>query len=386
MKYVIAILLMLPAYNSNAQSQKLKQKIWAWRNETETSIQYNGNQQTDELCKFYHEGIYKGKVYADFVNQTPDEFCARLADKNGCLKCTFWLGWFKMNPPSFYNIKPDWAGALPYLKKTADAGNVKAMMILASEIYENSPLANLDHAKEWYEKAAALGDSIATARLVKINVAQDDPFDKGMTAYNNKNYTDAAKYWAIAVEINKNAQAAYNLAVMNANGTGFVKNSETAHYFYYKANQYGIKKASLEDGELYYAEGNFFNAWEYLTKAQQQGCAVNQSHIDVALIGRKKITDKWDAEAAAEEAYQAGVERHAKERAEAAQNNHAPNNVSTNNTPKRSEKKCPYCNGAGVIDTPGSKSIDQDKNGRWYNTYTPRSFKNCSYCKGTGYL
>jgi len=56
-----------------------------------------------------------------------------------------------------------------------------------------------------------------------------------------------------------------------------------------------------------------------------------------------------------------------------------------NSSATKTQHKCPYCKGSGTIETAGSKSIEQDKNGRWQNTYTPRNFSTCSYCKGTGF-
>ncbi len=388
MKRVLLLFLVLCSCNAFSQSEKIKKKAYQWRNEEIDKLDFKGNNNTTELCQFFHQGIFKGKVYPEFVNQNPGEVYPYVGCKNGCLLCTYFMGMIYLHPNPLLKVPPYYAEAVPFFKKLAEQGDVRSMMILARDLYEDPKSTQKDatQAKYWYAKAAEKGDSIAIVKTEQYKASASNPYEAGLKAYNNKDYAEAIKQWTVAVNYNANGEAAYNLGVMYATGDLVPKNLFGAHHFLDEAARLGVKKGLALNGEMYYQEFYYLDALHYLQEAKNNGYAINQQHLDKVIAYKKDLDDKIAKENALNDAYDASVRLHAQQAKDAAAAK--ANQQTLSNTPQnnKSTKKCPYCSGSGTVTSASSKSLEQDKNGRWYNVYTPSKTSQCSYCKGTGTL
>lgn len=232
----------------------------------------------------------------------------------------------------YYNdgkgVERDSAKGLYWITKSGNSGNVRAMQWLGQFYHSQSVYHNENTALDWYRKAAAAND-LESLRFV--------------------------------MTIDKDAKGLYETGLKNADNEGVPWSTSPSFAFYRAASDMGYIPATLR---LY----NIFSHWGH--------------NADMAMT-YFKLLEKQGYKPTADE-------RNTAEQAVKYDNDHPapspPSQVYSSAPKTNSTKTCPFCHGTGQQHSVASKGIDQDKNGRWYNTYTPASTSACAYCKGKGYL
>jgi TPR repeat protein len=179
------------------------------------------------------EAIIKGKEYYRAAKyRTALPFFQESA-KYGSGEAMTFLGWIYYN--NGLGVIRDYAEAVRWYRKAADAGNAQAMHNLGY-MYHRGQGVTQDYAEAayWYRKAADAGNSDGMTNLGWI---YKDGL--GMT----QDYAKAA-YWYRKAADAGNAQAMYNLGHMYRDGLGVTQDYAKAAYWYRKAadagNEWGM--------------------------------------------------------------------------------------------------------------------------------------------------
>jgi TPR repeat protein len=233
-------------------------------------------------------------------------------------------------------INQNFDSAIVWFSRAAALDYPKAMYLLARMYDEGKPppLRSLTKALYWYGEAAAAGDFAATYKMLKYKKDGEGLYNMWLTYKDSIDKMDVPDA-NIVVGLRGEASDL---------GCGRASNSLGQ---YYNGREYGGRDALF-----------------YFKRAVTQGFNVSDNDMSFAVY-----SEKADKNIISPQASKIGTN----------------GNPNANGAAAKTQHKCPYCKGSGTIETAGSKSIDQDKNGRWQNTYTPRNFSTCSYCKGTGY-
>lgn len=129
---------------------------------------------------------------------------------------------------------------------------------------------NMVEARQWWEKAAASGNTSAQYALGLLYTK---------TGYDgvNQDYKTAASWFEKAAK-NGDAWAQYSIGFLYENGHGFEKNDKLAGQWYLQSAELGNEYAQLNVGlKFYYGQGteqNHPDAAKWFRKAAQQGNAV----------------------------------------------------------------------------------------------------------------
>ena len=145
-------------------------------------------------------------------------------------------------------------------------------------------------------------------------------FQKGYTAYNNKNYAEAVKWYRKAAE-QGHATAQNNLGVCYDRGQGVEKNYTEAAKWYRKAAERGNASAQFHLGQCYEFSGEvgiyYVEAAKWYTKAAKQGNENAQKALkrpNIANNTRSYTTTRQFSNAEPEAIYREGLEAYYKER------------------------------------------------------------------------
>lgn len=117
----------------------------------------------------------------------------------------------------------------------AENGFAHAQCIVANCYFDAELVArNIPEAMKWYEKAALQGESEAMERINAIRADMTDLYNRGVDAYEKRDYASAVKFYTLAAEFgHRGAQC--NLGYCYQNGHGCEKNDRYAVYYYSKA-------------------------------------------------------------------------------------------------------------------------------------------------------
>ena len=228
-----------------------------------------------------------------------------------------------------------------YTKKAAEAGDFEYMRLLAYYYADGrGTKKDLEAALAWYKIGISLGDVLAK-------------LDYCAFYFNKEQGNDPEKGYVFQQE----KDSLFAVAFINEDALNGSPEKEKCQTYYRLLSDAGYGKASYRLGKI--GSGYSYMASCY-TRAIAQGYPVPQQDID--------YVNGWIVASR-----------------EAAKTNPMYYDHTKVNTTNKSQKVCPFCHGVGSTVSASSKGIEQDKNGRWYNTYTPSSLSSCSYCHGTGY-
>jgi TPR repeat protein len=168
-------------------------------------------------------------------------------------------GWIR------YQLK-DYRGALKLWLNAASSGNTKAM-VSAAHLYRTGEGVDRDtyKASKFYAAASSLGDAegkhnLATMYLEGNGVKRDATYalhlyneaaaqgyvlsqqQLGFISYDQKNYSDAAKWWSKAAN-NGDVESQYHLALLYLFGNGVIQDDKTALILMREATKGGHSEA-----------------------------------------------------------------------------------------------------------------------------------------------
>ncbi|HMI79428.1 MAG TPA: hypothetical protein VK484_11590 [Ferruginibacter sp.] len=385
MKYVIILLALINSFCLQGQSRKKIEKAQLWARSAMWDFNYGTSRNSAPLCEYYHNGIYEGKVYPALKGQAPPQNLYVHAADDGCTICCYYKGENLANPNTLDYRDPDYAAAITYIKKSADAGFSKAAMLLGN-IYELK-IKNNKLAAEWYGKAAAMGDSLAGEKVKQYDIASADPFEKGMEFYRKGNFEDAFRYWSVATELNSDAYAAYNIAMLYFEGEGVEKNDRLVKFFLSKSCSFGKKDACYLAGKMYADGGDKPNAlidWEKAIRLGYPGLEemVAKLRIEVAQM-RAANEQRWaQMDADKKEADRRATERFVQQNKDFYAREAAAGNTNySTNRPAAKRTVCWKCNGRGTIHTTLSDGAVKSGGVVVYGKNEA-----CTACNGKGYL
>ncbi len=161
--------------------------------------------------------------------------------------------------------EPDYDAALHWLEKAA-AQNYEYALINLGAMYASGlgVEQNTAMAEEYYTMAAELGSSTGWLQLGQLRYAGSEPDGK----------EQAYECFLKAAELD-DAQAAYNLGVMTANGEGVEADVNAALVWYTKAADLGLARAQTTVGAYCLGtdgiEADYDKAFHYFSLATQQG-------------------------------------------------------------------------------------------------------------------
>jgi len=166
----------------------------------------------------------------------------------------------------------DLSKALEWFGKAADAGNGDAMFKLGLAYYGGEGVEK-DHVKavEWYEKAAKAGSSEAMHNLGAMYYSGESM---------PKNSRKAVDWLARAAE-QGNTQAMYNLAVAYYNGDGIAKDYPQAVEWFRKSAEAGNTSAMYNLALAYLDVTDYMNAKRWFIKAAEAGNAEAMYNLGV---------------------------------------------------------------------------------------------------------
>lgn len=171
--------------------------------------------------------------------------------------------------------------AYRWTKMAAERGNAEAMFTLALMLEDGFGTdKNLQEALIWGQKAAATNLPKATDWVAQYQSRSD--FQKGIAAFNAKNYPEALLWYKKAADQGDGA-AMYNIGSMYANGQGVDINYLESHIWFEKSAEKGVTNAMLDLGNMYY-EGygvvkDLKEAYSWYKKAADGGNALAMSFI-----------------------------------------------------------------------------------------------------------
>ena len=122
-------------------------------------------------------------------------------------------------------------------------------------------------------------------------------FDKGLEAYNNKNYMNAITYY----KLSENAGAQYNLGLIYEYGKGVKKNYKEALKWYILSAKQGYPSAQYNVGFMYHSgkgtEQNYKEALKWYELSAKQGKAKAMNNLGhMYLEGNGVLQDYKKAE------------------------------------------------------------------------------------------
>ena len=117
----------------------------------------------------------------------------------------------------------------------AENGFAHAQYIVGNCYFDAELVArNIPEAMKWYEKAALQGEPDAMERINAIRADMTDLYNRGVDAYEKRDYAAAVKFYTLAAEFgHRGAQC--NLGYCYQHGHGCEKNDRYAVYYYSKA-------------------------------------------------------------------------------------------------------------------------------------------------------
>ncbi len=273
----------------------------------------------------------------------------------------------------YYHASGGKPKALEYMARSANGGDPAAMTYIGNVYFTGDRInQNFDSAIVWFSRAAALGYSKAMYLLGSLYEETKPPYHSAAKAWYWYEKAAAARDNLAAMHkvllYKKDGNELYNMWLTykdSSTSNMDVSDANIITGLLMEASEMGCGRASNELGVYYsHREHGGANAVSYYTKAKAQGFNVSDYEMNYAIHSAEEEKNYISPQAS-----RIGT----------------TGNGTPNSPAAKSQHKCPYCKGSGTTETAGSKSLEQDKNGRWYNTYTPRSFSTCSYCKGTGY-
>lgn len=114
-------------------------------------------------------------------------------------------------------------------------------------------------------------------------------FDKGVSAYENKSYTDAYKQFELSAA-EENMDAMVNLAIMNMKGVGCQRDIETAKYWFEKAASIGHIHGMMSLAHIYEkgidGTADSDKALEYYVQAANNGLV--DAQLKAGMLYREK--------------------------------------------------------------------------------------------------
>lgn len=139
--------------------------------------------------------------------------------------------------------------ALIWFKRAAKQGNADAHLWLG-DIYENGYDVNKDLtlARDYYQKAASLGNSYASSQLTEIDKKINEIADKADNYYNQGNYSEAYKQCELILG---NDRAQEVMGLLYYFGLGVTQNRAEAVKWFEKAAAQGLNVAMFNLGYCY---------------------------------------------------------------------------------------------------------------------------------------
>jgi len=372
-----------------AQSKKKLKQAREWEYQEDLKLRYKNADASAALCAYYHEGKFDGKIYPELIHR-PTDWYAKMGSRQGCLYCTYWYGWWLVHPVMPQYVQPDYANAIVFLTKAADAGNTDAIKELIN-IYENATYySNQTLAKQWITKSAANGDSLSKEKLKGFAIAADDPIPKGVEAYAAKDFTKAGAYWKAALDYSRDPNAAFNLGILELNGEGRPKNLVAAEVLFAKAGELGKAEGYYWAGKINADQGNNETTLYYWDKAIKGGYpgleeAVAKIRPGVEAV-RAANKARWAQEDAAREQQRLQQNASAAEQQRRFEEKEGQGKQTFTKTIVPANKKtCPICNGTGKkTGSYTSERRDPKTNEVILTGHTTTS--SCSRCNGKGYI
>ena len=173
------------------------------------------------------------------------------------------IGWIYENG---YGVEQDYAKALEWYTKVAEAGNIYAMNNIG-EFYQNGFGVEQDYAKamEWYTRAAEAGNMYAMHSIGGM-------YQNGFGV--ERDYAKAMEWYTRAAEAG-NMYAMHSIGGMYQNGFGVERDYAKAMEWYTKAAEAGNIYAMHSIGWMYEngcgVERDYAKAMEWYTKAAEAG-------------------------------------------------------------------------------------------------------------------
>lgn len=167
------------------------------------------------------------------------------------------------------HIRGEYERAIPWLKDSVEQDYAPALEKLGNMFHEGMGVSpDILRAKEYYRRAADIGDAIAQYSLGMIAMKEEDP--------------KIAARWFFKSAQQGFPLAEYELGIISFLGNGIEKDYVVAEQYLLKAAQYGISFAKLALGQLYNDQREFIKAKRWLLEVQHFPEALYEIAVMVA--------------------------------------------------------------------------------------------------------